>query len=144
MRQGLVGLVKQEDRAEACRSEQAHTNMCYVQMVMLQLELQIIHALANCPDDRFGLLDSGVVCWRTAIWSGRGEVHSLEVDVPLSRLVAFHAARAARGKAGGASPSLVDLPALCVRARPVVPDFGIARSEQPYRWRTRCKTPQGV
>ena len=117
MRRGLVGKVNQEERAEACRSEQAHTNMCYVEIVMLQLVLQIIHALANCPDDRFGLLDSGVVCWRIAIWSGRGVVHCLEVDVPLSHLVAFHAAREGRVGTRGASPSLVDLPALCVRAR---------------------------
>lgn len=91
--------------------------MCYVEMVMLQLVLQIIHSLANCPNNRFGLLTSGVVCWRIAIWCGREEVQCLEVDVPLSRLVAFHAAREARLRTIGASPSFVDLPALCVRAR---------------------------
>jgi hypothetical protein len=51
-----------------------------------------MHVLASCRDDPYGLLNSVVVRFRTAIWSGLSEVHYLVIEVPLKHLVALHTA----------------------------------------------------
>jgi hypothetical protein len=68
-----------------------------------------MYVLASCRDDRYGLLNSVVVRFRTAIWSGLSEVHYLVIEVPLKHLVALHTAvgdrcgpgRVKRRKVGG-------------------------------------------
>ena len=92
MRHELVGKVTPDERHEACRSSQQRTISCYVESVLQQLLLQIMYVLASCRDDPYGLLNSVVVRFRTAIWSGLSEVHYLVIEVPLKHLVALHTA----------------------------------------------------
>ncbi len=92
MRHELVGKVTPDERHEACRSSQQRTIRSYVESVLQQLLLQIMYVLASCRDDRYGLLSSVVVRFRTAIWSGLSEVHYLVIEVPLKHLVALHTA----------------------------------------------------
>jgi hypothetical protein len=92
LRHELVGKVTPDERHEACRSSQQRTIRSYVESVLQQLLLQIMYVLASCRDDRYGLLSSVVVRFRTAIWSGLSEVHYLVIEVPLKHLVALHTA----------------------------------------------------